>query len=140
MESVTAVIDEPSEEWTKLTLLLSRNGYSVRMLESLENLESLMNETDSRVVLLDLDAFPADNRFFRSLKAAKPDSSIFVVSRRPFHPELKEAMSTHICACFRKPLDGEEFLFWLKAVSREPRDRDPTGEPCGGNEQCIRST
>jgi DNA-binding NtrC family response regulator len=129
MESVTAVIEAPSEEWTKLALLLSRNGYSICTVESLERLEALLHETDCRVVLLDLDFFPADNRFFRSLKTAKPDSSIFVVSSRPFHPELKEAMSTHICACFKRPLDVDEILYWLKAVSREPRDRDPTDLP-----------
>ena len=85
-----------------------------------------MDETDRRVVLLDLDSFPADNRFFKSLKRTRPDFNIFFLSSRSFHPELKEAMSTYICACFRKPLDGDELVFWLKAVSREPRERDPT--------------
>jgi len=131
MESVIATIEVPNEEWSKLTALLSDHGYSIRTVQSLVGLEALMHEIDCRVVLLDLDSFPAENRFFRSLKTASPDSSIFVVSSRPFHPELKEAMSTHICACFRKPLDGEELLFWLRAVSRQSGARDPT-DPASG--------
>lgn len=120
MESLIAVIEEPSEEWTKLTSLLACKGYSMQRVESLERLEALMHETDCRVVLLDLDSFSADNRFFRSLRSERPDSSIFIMSSRPFHPELKEAMSMHICACFKKPVDEEELLFWLNAVSRRP--------------------
>lgn len=126
MEHVIAVIDALSEEWSDTIAILPRHGYSIRTVRSLEGLEALMHETDCRVVLIDLDSFPEGNRFFRSLKTVRPDSNIFVVSSRLFHPELKEALSTHICACFRKPLDVDELLFWLKAVLGEPRERAPT--------------
>lgn len=127
MDHVIAVIDVPSEGWSNVTAMLNRQGYSIQTVGSLQKLEALMEETEGRLALIDLDSFPADNRFFKSLKTTKPDSSIFVASSRPYHPDLKEAMSTHICACFRKPLDPDELLFWLKAVSRQRRVRDPTG-------------
>lgn len=131
MQSVIAAIEVSGEEWLNITKLMSGLGFSIQTVQSLEGLEALVHETDWRIVLLDLDLFPVDNRFFRSLKMTRPDSSIFVVSSRPFHPELKESMSTHICACFRKPLDSDELLFWLKAVSHQPGAGDPTDETPG---------
>jgi len=118
-----------NKEWTDLTVRLTGHGYGILAARSQEDVMALMLRKDCHLALIDLELCDVDNRFFRSLKATKPDTSIFVLSSRPFHPELKDAMANHICACFRKPVDSEELLFWLKAVSHRPGARDPTASP-----------
>ncbi len=126
MEHLIVLIDVLNKEWTDLTVLLTGQGYGILTARSQEDVMALMRRKDCRLALIDLESCRVDNRFFRSLKATRPDASIFVVSSRPFHPELKDAMANHICACFRKPVDEDELLFWLKAVSHRPGARDPT--------------
>jgi len=38
------------------------------------------------------------------------------VSGRPFHPELKEALATYICACLCKPVDLDEPIYLVKSI------------------------
>jgi DNA-binding response OmpR family regulator len=130
MDHLIVLADVLNNEWTDLTVMLTGHGYGILAARSQEDVMALMLKEDSRLALIDLELCGGDNRFFRSLKATMPDASIFVVSSRPFHPELKDAMAHHICACFRKPVDSEELLFWLKAVSRRPGARDPTDSHC----------
>lgn len=126
MQHLIVLVDVSNKEWTDLTVMLTTLGYGILTARSQEDVMALMLREDCRLALIDLDLCGVDNRFFRALKATRSDASIFVVSSRPFHPELKDAMANHICACFRKPVDSEELLFWLKAVSHRPGERDPT--------------
>jgi len=68
------------------------------------------------MLILDLDTLPLDNRVFRDLKRKNPTLSIITLSTRSFHPELKEAMTDHICACLNKPVDPDELHYWAKAI------------------------
>jgi len=68
-----------------------------------------------QAVILDLDSLPVDNRLLRNLRRKDPSVRIIVLSSRRFHPELEEAMSTHIYACLSKPVDSEELIYWLKS-------------------------
>jgi DNA-binding NtrC family response regulator len=131
MESLIALIDTATQDGRDMVATLTDWGYGLRTVGSLDEFAGLMTETDFRIALIDLDSFPAGNRFFRDMRALRPDLRIFVVSARPFHPELSEAMSRHICACFRKPPDPDEVLSWLKAVCHHPPAPDPTGRSPG---------
>ncbi|UCG11591.1 MAG: PhnD/SsuA/transferrin family substrate-binding protein [Deltaproteobacteria bacterium] len=91
-------------------------------LHSLEDLQEKVQESVCRVVILDLDNLPVDNRFFRELKRKNPRLHIVGLSSRPFHPELEEAMSSHISSCLTKPLDMEELLYWLRSVCQEEKN------------------
>jgi len=86
-------------------------------MDSLVNLETRMQETASSVVILDLDTLPLDNRYIRHLKRQKEKVYIIGLSSRPFHPELQEAVSTHIYACLGKPVDTDELVYWLKSIN-----------------------
>ncbi|MEW6140196.1 MAG: hypothetical protein AB1733_18385 [Thermodesulfobacteriota bacterium] len=127
METLIALVDASSKEWQQIAGMLKEHGYSAMSTGKKGSLERLIQKTECRVVIVDLDYCTADNRFFRFLKTTRPQMNIFAISGRPFHPELKEALATHICACLRKPLDADELLFWLKAVlPGGAHARDPT--------------
>jgi DNA-binding response OmpR family regulator len=117
MEELLALIDTNSREWIELGPTLEQQNYRTHYVESTEMIENLLQETGCRVVILDLDLLAVDNRFFRSLKRARPHLSILALSSRTFHPELQEAMASHICACLHKPADPDELIFWIKAVT-----------------------
>lgn len=121
-----ALIDRESEGWNEVESGLDALNYRVHFVETLEELQSLTLKTGCRVVVIDLDIVEISNRFFRSLKKDNADLSILATSSSPFHPQLGEAMTHHICACFRKPIEHEEIEFWLKAVTRRSPTRDPT--------------
>lgn len=85
-------------------------------LHSLADLERSIQGSGCRAVLLDLDTKSVDNRVIRKLKRENPEICIVGLSERQFHPELKEAISSHIYACLGKPLDQEELFYWLNSI------------------------
>lgn len=111
------VVGADREECQTLCSALERDNYSTIAMDSLVNLETRMQETASSVVILDLDTLPLDNRYIRHLKRQKEKVYIIGLSSRPFHPELQEAVSTHIYACLGKPVDTDELVYWLKSIN-----------------------
>ena len=69
------------------------------------------------VLIVDLDTLPVDNNFFKALKKQNPKLYILCLSSLTYHPGLREAMESHIYASLAKPLNSEELLYWLKAIS-----------------------
>jgi DNA-binding NtrC family response regulator len=128
MNELVALIDGKSRDWILIEKILEERNYQVHLVQSLEALEAFIDKTDCRVVLLDLDMVTVRNRFFRSLKKKRPDLNIIAASSLPYHPELKEAMTHHICACFRKPVEPDDLVFWLKVLTSNALYRgDRTG-------------
>ena len=93
-----------------------QENYQAISLNSLANLEERIQETACSVVILDLDTLPVNNRFIRNLKVKRDKMHIIGLSSRPFHPELEEAMSSHIYACLSKPVDPDELTYLLKSI------------------------
>lgn len=116
MQGPIVVVDGDEEQCRGLCATLEREHYSTTAFHSLLNLEREIQETGRRVVILDLDTLPVNNRLFRTLRRTNPGVCIIGLSSRPFHPELKEAMSQHIYACLSKPVDDEELIFWVKSL------------------------
>lgn len=110
------VVDSDLERCLGLCTLLGQENYRTTPLHSLQDLEENILRGGFRVVILDLDGLPADNRFFRDLKRINPSAIFMALSSRPFHPELKESLCTHIYACIRKPYDPMELYYWLKTI------------------------
>ena len=115
MESLVFVVDSDKTESQELCDVLERDEYSTIAMDSLENLEKRIEETSCRAVILDLDSLPVDNRFILHLRRRHPKLPIIGLSSSPFHPELEEALSSHVCACLRKPPDPDELLFCIKS-------------------------
>jgi DNA-binding NtrC family response regulator len=116
MERSIIVVNADKSESEALCAVLERENYHSIAKHSLTNLEKRIQETASRVVIMDLDTLPVDNRFIRHLKRHKKKVYIIGLSSRPFHPELQEAVSTHIYACLGKPVDTDELIYWLKSI------------------------
>lgn len=86
---------------------------------SLHRLRALLKRGGAAVVILDLDTLPVDGRVVKEIRDEKPTPRIMALSRRPFHPELKEAMTEHIYACLSKPVNPDEFIYLLKSAVEE---------------------
>lgn len=129
MNELIALVERNSKDWIDVESVLGALNYQIRFAQTLEEIEKLVEKTDCLAVILDLDIVEISNRFFRAMKKRDPDLTILTASSRPFHPELKEAMTHHICACFRKPIETEEIEFWLKTVKSRAPARDPTSSP-----------
>lgn len=126
MRESIVVVDGDEKQCLDLCTMLEREHFSTTALHSLLTLEREMQEPGRRVVLLDLDTLPVDNRLFRTLRRTNPVVCIIGLSSRSFHPELEEAMSKHIHACLAKPVDDEELIYWLKSICENDADsRDP---------------
>lgn len=118
------VVGADKTESRDLCSALERDNYFTVAIHSLATLEEKIRETACEVVILDLDTLPVDNRFITDLRRQNPGLPIIGLSSRPFHPELKEAMSSHICACLGKPPDLDELIycirsFWQDRVTHE---------------------
>ena len=116
MQEPIVVVDSDVERCLGLCTLLEQENYITTPLHSLQDLEENILQGGFRVVILDLDGLPADNRFFRDLKIKNPSVVFIVLSSRPFHPELKESLCDHIYACIRKSSDPLELYYWLKTI------------------------
>ena len=116
MKKPIVVVNADKAQCLELCAVLEQEHFRTTALHSLMALEGEVKEDSCRVVIVDLDSLPVDNLQFRALKRKNPEVQIVVLSSRPFHPELEEAMSRHISSCLSKPLDTEELIYWISSV------------------------
>jgi DNA-binding NtrC family response regulator len=100
----------------ELTALLKARGFQVQQCHSISGLEKRQPGKEGGVVILDLDDPLVDNRMIRDVKRTRPALQVIGISRRPFHPELKEAITNHIYACLCKPVDPDELVYLVKSI------------------------
>ena len=115
-----------SNECQELCAMLGREHFTATPSSALDQMEEILRDKQALTVLLDLDGLPVDNRFIKQFSKRNPDVRLIAISSRSFHPELREAMSTHISACLRKPLDFDELLYWLRSVHKAEQDQQQT--------------
>jgi DNA-binding NtrC family response regulator len=111
------VVDADEQQCGKLCTLLQQLDYRPTPLSSRSDLEVYLKSHPDGIIILDMDTVAADNRFFRELKRQAPGLYVLALSSRSYHPGLEEAMGSHIYACLAKPLDPEEFRYWLKSIT-----------------------
>jgi len=119
MEEPIVVVNADEAACRELCTGLEKEHFRTTAVHSLMALEGEVQEGFCRVVILDLDSLPVNNRLFREMKKKNPRIHIVGLSSRPFHPELEEAMSRYISSCLSKPVDMEELLYWLRSVCQE---------------------
>ena len=115
MQDPILVVSANEQHCLDLCDALEGEDYSIKLLDSLEHLAGGIKGCDCRLAILDLDSLPVDNRLIKKLKRKNPSLRIIGFSSRSFHPELQEAMSSHIYACLGTPVDEEELVFWVKS-------------------------
>ncbi|MEW6349482.1 MAG: response regulator [Thermodesulfobacteriota bacterium] len=116
MKATITVVDADKEQAAALRTLLEQENYSAVSCESLARLDELLQADCSRVAVVDLDTVPVDNRGFRNLKRKYTTVRVIALSSRRFHPELEEAMASHIYACLGKPVNIEELAYLLRSI------------------------
>ena len=114
MEKRIVLVDADDSQCREIAAMLS--GIEVNALHTLAELEEHLSGGGCRVVLLDLDTVPIDDRALARLKRRHPRTQIIAKSVRRFHPELEEALRSHLLSCLAKPLDPDELVFWLKSI------------------------
>ena len=114
---VVAVLATDKDQCQEISELLRASDYPTVALHSFEDLHEQIRGALVKVLLVDLDNMVVDNAFFRNVKKRQPGVFILVFSSASHHPDLKEAMGSHIYACLAKPLDTEELLYWLWSIS-----------------------
>ena len=108
------VLDTDLAQCQEIRNLLS--SLDVSAMQSVPELQEFLTESDCRVILIDLDTIAIDNRTLAQMKRQHPEIEIIAKSERTFHPELEEALRSHILACLAKPLDPDELIFWLRSI------------------------
>ena len=116
MEKGIVVLDANKKQCQGICSFLDELDYQATPMYSVNNLSEFIREGHCGLLILDLDTIEVDKNLFRKLKRTKPSLCIVGLSSRSFHPELQEAMSSHIYACLSKPLDEEELIFWVKSL------------------------
>ena len=120
-----AVVDANKRSCQELCALVKQANFPVAPLYSLEDLHKHLGKEQVEVLIVDLDTLPVGNNFFKTLKKQNPKLYILCLSSLTYHPGLREAMESHIYASLAKPLNSEELLYWLKAIS----EIEPVGGP-----------
>jgi DNA-binding NtrC family response regulator len=113
------ILLDPGTELPEMAATLEATGFRVSMCRSTSDLERLIRRKSGGVVILDLDNPLFNNRTLGGMKRKHPALQMIGVSSRPFHPELKEAMSSYLYACISKPVDVEELTYLVKAIFRD---------------------
>ncbi len=128
MEKEVVVLDADEKQCKELCAILEERHYRATPMHSLLDLESYIQGRGCRLVILDLDTVPVDNLALRELKRKNPGIYIVGLSKRQFHPELEEAIGSHIYACLGKPVDPDELVYWLRSIYEDDIDqKDPSG-------------
>jgi DNA-binding NtrC family response regulator len=122
-KSIVVVAADPME-CRELCTVLELNEYRTAALHSLPEAAGAIQARECHAVILDLDSLPVDNRFIRELCRNHQKLCVIGVSSRTFHPELEEALRSHISACLSKPVNIEELIYWLRSVcGKEPNEQ-----------------
>lgn len=122
MHEPIMVATADKQQYLDLCAMLEEQNYKTTPVYLVTSLERNIQTSGCHVVILDLDSLPVDNRLFRNLKAKYPEIHIIGLSSRPFHPELKEAIGTHIYAILSKPIDDDELLYCLRSTCENDAD------------------
>jgi len=113
--------------------VLEGENYRVFSVSAVKDLTGLIKKSAARALILDIGLVPVDNRTLKELRRDNPGLCIIALSDRSFHPELKEALSHYIDACFAKPVEWEGLLYYLRSALRNGSGNGaPSGAGGGG--------
>ncbi|MGO9117965.1 MAG: response regulator [Desulfomonilaceae bacterium] len=116
MNPSVILVETGKEHPPEVTRVLEANGFKVLPCRSIFDLEKLCHEDDLGVVIVDLDDPLMNNRLLREVKRKHPALHIIGISSHLFHPDLKEAIASHIYACLCEPVDPEQLIYLVKGI------------------------
>jgi DNA-binding NtrC family response regulator len=119
MRTTIVVLDADEGQRHHLCRLLSEQHCPSESLKTLDDLKQRIVKSDVLAVIIDIDSVAVDNRAIRELTNRNPDVYFFCLSKRRLHPELEDAIGSHLYACINKPVDPDELQFWISSVRKE---------------------
>ena len=119
------VVTSDWQEGQNFCRLLSAMDHAARLIPSLEDLQTSLQEDSHVVVIIDLDTLQADKQFFRSLRKSQPRLHTLGISSLAYHPGLEEVIGAFY-ACLVKPLDIDELRYWLKTIGHNLAELEPS--------------
>lgn len=122
MKKEIVVLDADKKHCLELCAMLVDWNYHVTPLHSIQNLEILIQESTCQAVIVDLDTVSIDNRITRELTKKNPMVHFLSMSKKRFHPEIKEAIRNHFFACLTKPIDPDELSYWLRSICENEKE------------------
>ena len=116
MERKIVYVAADQKQTDKLCRVLQVHRYNAQPFQSFQMARALPESKSLAAVLIDLDNGILSNVDIRKFKRANPKVPLLAISRKPFHPDLRESMRSHIFACVSKPVDPEELIFLLNSA------------------------
>ncbi len=116
MQKAVVVLDADATNCQVLCSLVEEIDCRAYAQNSLSGMEALLRKNKCMVVLIDIDSVPVNDRTIREITLKHPDVHFLCISVERFHPELKEALGSHIYACINKPIDPGEVHYWLRSI------------------------
>jgi len=117
MVKKSVILVDPYEDHSSaLCSTLKDAGYETLSVSSLSEATANLKTKRHSALIIDLDHSSPDNRLLKEFRQEHPTLCLIGLSTRSFHPELEEALSRYIDACFAKSAGYEEVLYWLKAA------------------------
>lgn len=125
------VLGPDEKQFAELCSVLTRERYRTVALSTLSEFLDRLHEWTPLALIIDFDLIPMDNRTLRELRVRNQFLCIIGVSSRTFHPELKQSLKHYVNACFSKPLDYDDLIYYLRAAIRERPEGSQSGGPDG---------
>lgn len=122
MQKKILILSTDEKECEDLGKVLETRGYHLITVRTLPDIEHYFHKHQCRLVFLDLDSVPLDNRTIRQVTLENPGLYLLALSRDLYHPELKESIGCHIYACINKPMDPEEIFYLIESIYNEEAD------------------
>ncbi len=109
-----AIVSAKNDECVDLCARLRSHLFEATGFHSLPDFDKVAKNFDA--VIFDLTSLPVTNQLLHEYSKATPNLHMIAISRRSFHPELKESMATCLTACFKKPVDLDELIYVLRGI------------------------
>jgi DNA-binding NtrC family response regulator len=116
MTKQLVVLDANKKKCIGLCNLLKYERYSATPVHSVSYLKKYLQETHCHAVIMDIDTVPVDNLTIRDLARKNPGVFLMCLSKDWFLPGLKDAISKHVYASIKKPVDLDELLFLINSI------------------------
>jgi DNA-binding NtrC family response regulator len=123
MYPAVLVVNAVKKEADGIGGMLRSAGYTPCVIDNLEGVEDAVDANKCQAVLLDLDSFEVSNRTVRRITLRFPKVHFLCMSRKPFHPELEDAIGFHFYACMQKPIDPVELRYWMKCIHQNMEEK-----------------
>ncbi len=119
MEKKILVLDSDEEQCRQFCAMLETGQYPAVAVQNLTETERCLEENDFIIAIIDIDTVSVTNQIIREMTIKHPGIYFLCLSKRPFHPELEDAICYHIYACLNRPVDSDELFYFLRSIYEE---------------------